>query len=148
MTGRDSAHHKLVKTTPNPNATKNRRGDELWFCGCDGLVPVLAGGPLSVVDGGADVDAGTILDVMLPVDSVGDDETGEVDDAKITLADVVTACLTTIRAPSTSASLRKAIVTPCKSVGAEKRSCDGYPALNMCTIIVAWVLTGCTSRPE
>ena len=104
-------HQRLVKTTPKPNATKNRRGDELLPpplllpFGPPPLSPLLAGG--SVVVGADVVDVGTPVDVVpVGADVVVTCVCGVDDAAEVR---VLSVCLTTIRAPSTTAGLIKAI---------------------------------------
>ena len=90
-----------MKTTPKPKATKNRSGDELLFCG-GGLLPWPPLDAVSVGDGDEEVDDETILDVGLPVTETPG-ETADDGKAVTVPALVATACLTTIRAPSTKA---------------------------------------------
>lgn len=141
------AHHKFVKTTPKPNATKNRSGDEFWLC-CGGVLP---GDPLdalvSVGEGEGETDVGPILDAGVPenVDDAG--ATDGVDDANRVFVLAVTACLTTIRAPSTKAWLSSAILSTGRSVQFAKNSHDGYHALDH---MLAWTVDGwqnATGRP-
>lgn len=114
------AHHKFVKTTPKPNATKNKSGDEFWV---DGVLPEES---VPVGDGDGDVDDVTTLDVGVPEADVGG---AGVDDVKSVFALVVRACLTTIRAPSTMAGLRWAIFSMDEYVAFTENSDGGYHGL-------------------
>ncbi len=128
----DCAHHRFVKTTPKPSATKKRSGDEFWPCCGGGVLPLA--GLVSVEDGDAETDVEPILDVGVPeiVDDTG--APVEMADGKSVFVPVVTACLTTIRAPSTKAWLRRAISSTCNCVGFAKNRYDGYHGLAMCCV--------------
>jgi len=95
-----------VKTTPNPKATKNSRGEELplplLFDPLPLLIPVGDGvgvGERSGVVGTMDVEAGGFW-VIIPVGAAGSLGRGE----------AVAACLTNIRAPSNRALLINVIL--------------------------------------
>ena len=132
------AHHRFVKTTPKPSATKNRRGDELLPCCGGGVGELLATPP----DGSVVVEAGGRLVVDGPeVKGVGvpdgvDEEKGVdvVDGSTLSVADD-TACLTTMRAPSTRTWLRMAILSMVDCVGFAKRS-SGYHGLILCPLLL------------
>ncbi len=93
-------HHRIVKTTPNPSATKKSRGDELLLL-LGVLVGVLVGSAAVVLA------TETVADPGGPgVDDVPTKEV--VDDTKVE-AVVDAACLKIILAPSTTAGLIKAM---------------------------------------
>lgn len=116
------AHHKFVKTTPKPNATKNKSGDEFP------LPEVLPEEPSDVPVGDADEDVDDMTVLKDGVPETEDADGAFVDDAvESVLALVVKACLTTIRAPSTMAWLRWAIfVSTDEDVAFAKNSNGGY----------------------
>ncbi len=90
-------HQRLVKTTPNPRATKKRRGEEL-------LLLLLLGLGFPVVTEEVSV-------------AVGDDRVDDVKEVTpgveeaIAVPAVEAACRTKTLAPSTSAGLMRAILT-------------------------------------
>lgn len=131
--------HKFVKTTPKPSATKNRSGDEFWLC-CGGVLPGdPLDAPVSVGEGEAETDVGLILDAGVPenVDEAG--TTDGVDDGKRVFVLAVTACLTTIRAPSTKTWLSRAISSTGRCVEFAKNSHDCYHGLDH---MLAWTVDG------
>jgi hypothetical protein len=130
-----------VKTTPKPSATKNRSGDEFWLC-CGGVL----GEPLDALvpegDGDAEADVEAILDVGVPETDDDAGRTEGVDDTSVFVA-----CLTTIRAPSTTAWLRIAILSTRNCVAFAKNSYDSYHGLTICCVDWLMVLTNATRRP-
>jgi hypothetical protein len=138
----DYAHHKFVKTTPKPSATKNRSGDEFWPpCCCGGCVGV--GEPLakvSVGDGvGAVVDITTLDMGVPPTDPDGEGKgcAPPVGAGKLAL-DAAT-CLITMRAPSARTWLRIAIL----SIREEYRFCGKqlrklpWPKTEYCSVALS-----------
>ena len=83
-------HQRLVKTTPNPRATKKRRGEELLLLVLLGLGFPVVTEEVSVVVGDERVDDGVEEAIAVPT--------------------VEAACRTKTLAPSTSAGLMRAIL--------------------------------------
>jgi len=130
-----ATHQRLVKTTPNPRATKKSSGDELfpWLLLLPFVGPLPApgpGGPLAVVSAG--VEMGVVAVVKLSV-GIGDEvDGGTLLGSKVVelLTVSVTTCRTTTRIASATAGLRNAIVYP---AGGYQRKATKYP-VSMATI--------------
>lgn len=122
--------HRLVKTTPNPNATKNRRGEEFELCCGELFPPELPGCPLAAVseadadDADADdTDDGIVLDET-PLDVTN--ALGVEVEAKELMMDVVVAAapdtvsLAMRRTPSTKTWLMNAILSAAMYLAGKK----------------------------
>lgn len=97
--GLNSTHHKLVNTTPNPRATKNRRGELLpcWFCcGSPEGVGVEAGVNNAVVDGAVKDGTDGVVEGGVDTKEVGSGEENGSDVGVLAIEDTaVVACRTT-----------------------------------------------------
>jgi hypothetical protein len=124
------AHHRLVKTTPKPNATKNRRGEEFELC-CGLLfppeLPVCPLAAVSDADGddaeADDTDDGIMLDES-PLD-VGDALGVEVEAKELMMDPVVAAAPDTVsrairRTPSTNTWLMNAMLSAAMYLAGKK----------------------------